>query len=205
MTLIIGHGAPLVRGEFERDAAIRFAVQEPQLGTGHAVDQARAHFMPAREGDDVLVLCGDGPLICPATLRTLLGTHRSTGAATATLATAVIADPSGYGRIERDANGDFRRIVEQKDATPEQLVLREIHPPYYCFKVGDLFNALSRLTTKNKSGEYYLTDVFELLLREGKRVAVVDAVPPEDVLSVNTPAAVGGGGSNPPFAQGARG
>lgn len=186
ITLIIGHGAELVRAAFDRDASIRFAMQMPQLGTGHAVDQARSHFMPMRADDDVFVLCGDGPLIRPKTLKTLLDTHRRSGAS-ATLATSMIGDPTGYGRIERDAKGDFRRIVEQKDATPEQLKIREVNPSYYCFRVGDLFNALSRVDNKNASGEYYLTDVFELLLKEGKRVAVVDAVPAEDVLSVNTP------------------
>lgn len=186
ITLIIGHGADLVRAAFERDASIRFAMQMPQLGTGHAVDQARPHFMPARADDDVFVLCGDGPLIRPRTLRTLLETHRRSGAS-ATLATSVIPDPQGYGRIERDARGDFRRIVEQKDATPGQLAIREVNPSYYCFRVGDLFSALSRVDNRNASGEYYLTDVFELLLKEGKRVAVVDAVPAEDILSVNTP------------------
>jgi bifunctional UDP-N-acetylglucosamine pyrophosphorylase/glucosamine-1-phosphate N-acetyltransferase len=161
-------------------------MQMPQLGTGHAVDQARELFARGELGDEVLVLCGDGPLIRPHTLQVLLDTHRESGAA-ATLATAVIADPSGYGRIERDAHGSFRRIVEQKDATPEQLKINEINPSYYCFRTADLFDALRRVTNQNASGEYYLTDVFELLLRDGKRVSVVDAVPPEDVLSVNTP------------------
>lgn len=184
--LVIGHGADLVRGAFAGDAALRFAMQMPQLGTGHAVDQARSAFMPMRADDDVLVLCGDGPLIRPATLRALLETHRRTGAS-ATLATSVIADAEGYGRIERDAQGNFRRIVEQKDATPAQRTIREVNPSYYCFRAGDLFDALARVDNTNASGEYYLTDVFELLLREGKHVAVVEAVPPEDVLSVNTP------------------
>lgn len=186
VTLVIGHGAELVRGAFSGDPTIRFAMQMPQLGTGHAVDQARPHFMPARADDDVLVLCGDGPLVRPETLAALLARHRALGAA-ATLATSRVADPSGYGRIERDASGDFRRIVEEKDATPQQRELREINPSYYCFRVGELFSALSRVDNKNAGGEYYLTDVFELLLRDGKRVAVVDAVPTEDVLSVNTP------------------
>lgn len=186
MTLIIGHGADLLRREFADDAGVTFAMQEPQLGTGHAVDQARRDFIPLRASDDVFVLCGDGPLIRPATLAKLLATHRADGAS-ATLATSAIDDPQGYGRIERDADGRFRRIVEQKDATSEQLKLREVNPSYYCFRVGDLFAALSKVDNKNASGEYYITDVFELLLKEGKRVSVVDAVPPEDVLSVNTP------------------
>ena len=184
--LVIGHGADVVRGHFQVAEDVEFVMQMPQLGTGHAVDQARELYARGELGDEVLVLCGDGPLIRPHTLQVLLDTHRESGAA-ATLATAVIPDPSGYGRIERDAHGSFRRIVEQKDATPEQLKIREINPSYYCFRTADLFDALRRVTNQNASGEYYLTDVFELLLRDGKRVSVVDAVPPEDVLSVNTP------------------
>lgn len=184
--LVIGHGADVVRAHFAAAQDVDFVMQMPQLGTGHAVDMARPVFERGALGDDVLVLCGDGPLIRAHTLRTLLSVHRDTGAA-ATLATAVIPDPAGYGRIERDAAGSFLRIVEQKDATPAQLALREVNPSYYCFRSADLFDALRRVTNQNASGEYYITDVFELLLRDGKRVSVVDAVPPEDVLSVNTP------------------
>ena len=187
VVLVIGHGADTVRGHFAGHAGIEFVMQMPQLGTGHAVDMARPVFERGMLGEDVLVLCGDGPLIRAHTLETLLSVHRSTGAA-ATLATAVIPDPTGYGRIERDAKGGFLRIVEQKDATPAQLALREVNPSYYCFRTRELFDALRRVTNQNASGEYYITDVFELLLRDGHRVSVVDAVPPEDVLSVNTPA-----------------
>ena len=162
------------------------AVQDPQLGTGHAVDMARPLFERGALGEETLVLCGDGPLIRPHTLQVLLDTHRSSGAS-ATLATAVIPDPQGYGRIQRDSHGNFARIVEQKDATPAQLAINEVYPSYYCFRTADLFDALTRVTNQNASGEYYITDVFELLLRDGKRVSVVDAVPAEDVLSVNTP------------------
>ena len=183
---MIGHGADVVRAHFQGQPDVEFVMQMPQLGTGHAVDMARPVFARGLLGDEVLVLCGDGPLIRPHTLQVLLDTHRESGAA-ATLATAVIPDPTGYGRIERDAHGRFARIVEQKDATPEQLGLREINPSYYCFRTADLFDALKRVTNQNASGEYYITDVFELLLKDGKRISVVDAVPPEDVLSVNTP------------------
>jgi UDP-N-acetylglucosamine diphosphorylase/glucosamine-1-phosphate N-acetyltransferase len=186
VVLVVGHGAPLVRGHFAGRPGTEFVVQDPQLGTGHAVDMARPLFERGMLGEEVLVLCGDGPLIRPHTLDVLLGTHRSTGAA-ATLATAVVPDPTGYGRIERDASGGFARIVEHKDASPAQRAIREVNPSYYCFRTADLFDALRRVTNQNASGEYYLTDVFELLLRDGRRVSVVDAVPPEDVLSVNTP------------------
>jgi bifunctional UDP-N-acetylglucosamine pyrophosphorylase / glucosamine-1-phosphate N-acetyltransferase len=186
IVLVIGHGAHLVRAHFDGQPDIEFAMQSPQFGTGHAVDQARPVFARGRLGDETLVLCGDGPLIRPATLQALLDTHRESGAS-ATLATALLDDATGYGRIERDAAGQFLRIVEQKDATPAQLAIREVNPSYYCFRTEHLFDALTRVTNQNASGEYYITDVFELLLRSGRRVSVVDAVPPQDVLSVNTP------------------
>ena len=186
VVLVVGHGAPLVRGHFAGRPGTEFVVQDPQLGTGHAVDMARPLFERGMLGEETLVLCGDGPLVRPHTLDVLLATHRRTGAA-ATLATAVVQDPAGYGRIERDAAGGFARIVEHKDASPAQRAIHEVNPSYYCFRTADLFDALRRVTNQNASGEYYLTDVFELLLRDGRRVSVVDAVPPEDVLSVNTP------------------
>lgn len=186
IVLVVGHGAELVRAHFAGQHDIEFVVQAPQLGTGHAVDQSRPLLAgePTRE---LLVLCGDGPLIRASTLRALLAAHRTSGAS-ATLATSVIDEPTGYGRIERDADGRFLRIVEQKDATLAQLGIREVNPSYYCFTAGDLFRTLSRVDNKNANGEYYITDTFGLLRDEGRTVAVVDAVPASDVLSVNTPA-----------------
>lgn len=170
---------------------LRFVTQPAQLGTGHAVQQAEPALFPANANgsplaDDVLVLYGDGPLIRAETLHTLVERHRASGAA-ATLATAVLPDPTGYGRIVRDANGDFMLIREQKDANDAERAIREVNPGYYCFRTGDLFDALRRVGRANASGEIYLTDVFEILLRAGRRIEVVAAVPPEDVLSVNTP------------------
>jgi len=185
IVVVVGHMADLVRSSLADEPGVSFVDQTEQLGTGHAVDQAREVFADTPD-HDVLVLCGDGPLIRAETLRTLLDTHRST-AADATLATAVIDDPSGYGRIVRDADGGFERIVEQKDATPEQLAIREVNPSYYCFRSGPLFDRLSRIDNRNANGEYYVTDVLGIARREGSTVSVVDAVPPEDVLSVNTP------------------
>jgi UDP-N-acetylglucosamine diphosphorylase/glucosamine-1-phosphate N-acetyltransferase len=187
VVLVVGHMAELVSEAFRSDTpACHFVTQNPQLGTGHAVDQARPLFAAGTLGEHCFVLCGDGPLIRPETLRKLLDRHLTAGAS-ASLATSVVADATGYGRIERDAHGRFRRIVEQKDATDAQRAIREINPSYYLFRTRDLFDALTRVTNQNASGEYYITDVFELLLKDGKRVEVVDAVPPEDVLSVNTP------------------
>ncbi len=187
VVLVVGHMAELVQETFSHDRpACHCVLQRPQLGTGHAVDQARPLYVQHTLGEHCFVLCGDGPLIRAETLATLLARHLATGAA-ASLATSVIPDPSGYGRIQRDSQGRFQRIVEQKDTTAAQRMIGEINPSYYLFRTRDLFDALTRVTNQNASGEYYITDVFELLLKDGHHIEVVDAVPPEDVLSVNTP------------------
>ena len=179
---VVGYKQELVR-EALAGFDCEFAVQEQQLGTGHAV--LSAEHLGGWTGD-VFVLCGDGPLIRPATLSQMLDRQRSTGAS-ATLATSVIDDPSGYGRIVRDEGGGFARIVEQKNATPLELAIREVNPSYYCFEAQGLFDALHRVERNETTGEYYLTDVPALLKAEGRRVEVIDAVPPEDVLSINSP------------------
>lgn len=187
VVLVVGHGQEHVKGIFDGERGIVFVTQEPQLGTGHAVDQARSIFDDVILSEaDIFVLAGDGPLIRSRTLKQLLKVHRSTNAA-ATLATAVIDDPAGYGRIVRDSNGRFERIVEQKDASEAERAIREVNPSYYCFQAGPLFDCLSRIDNDNASGEYYITDVLALLLADGYRVEVVDAVPPDDILSINTP------------------
>ncbi len=180
---VVGYKQELVREALKGYENIEFAVQEEQLGTGHAVMMAAPMFNGA--AGEVFVLAGDGPLIREATLRTMLDTHRSAPAA-CTLATSVIDDPTGYGRIVRDAQGRFRAIVEHKNATPEQRAIREVNPSYYCFDTGKLFETLKRVNRNAVSNEYYITDVPELLLKEGARVEVIPAVPPEDVLSINT-------------------
>ncbi|MFM7132943.1 MAG: NTP transferase domain-containing protein [Planctomycetota bacterium] len=186
--LIVGHGAEIVRGEFAGagDGDIEFATQMPQLGTGHAVMMARGLLEPAAAATDAFVLCGDGPLIRAATLEQLLSVHRGQRAA-ATLATSVIPDPKGYGRIVRDSAGRMERIVEHKDATEAERAIREVNPSYYCFRVDDLLAALSEVGNANAGGEYYLTDVFGILRGKGRDVAAVDAVPAEDILSINDP------------------
>jgi bifunctional UDP-N-acetylglucosamine pyrophosphorylase/glucosamine-1-phosphate N-acetyltransferase len=183
IVLVVGYKQEQVRGLFQDDRDIEFALQADQRGTGHAV-QCAAPLLRGFEGD-VLVLCGDGPLIRAETLANLVARHRSTGAAM-TLATSVISDPSGYGRIVRDGRGQFMAIVEHKDASAEQLAIREVNPSYYCFRWRDLEDALSSLRPNARSNEYYITDVPDILQAQGKRIEVIDAVPPEDVLSINT-------------------
>jgi bifunctional UDP-N-acetylglucosamine pyrophosphorylase/glucosamine-1-phosphate N-acetyltransferase len=186
IVLVVGHGADIVRDIFADGCDdIIFVMQHEQRGTGHAVmcaSDALADF----EGD-VLVLAGDGPLIRAETIRKMRTHHEATGAA-ATLATAVIEDPAGYGRIVRDASNRFKAIVEDRDAAPEQQQIHEIYPSYACFDARKLFASLDDLQPNAKSGEYYITDLPAMLLAGGDRVELLAAVPPEDVLSINTPA-----------------
>jgi UDP-N-acetylglucosamine diphosphorylase/glucosamine-1-phosphate N-acetyltransferase len=185
--VVVGYKQELVRDALAGVPEIEFAVQDQQLGTGHAVLCAESTLLAAkRVSEATLVLAGDGPLIRPDTIRLLLDRHARTRAA-ATLATAIIDDPTGYGRIVRDAQGAFTGIVEHKNATPAQRETREINPSYYCFRTGVLFDALRAVTRNPLSGEYYLTDVLGLLLSRGERVEVAPGVPPQDVLSINTP------------------
>lgn len=181
--LVVGFQGDMVRDAFAGQDDVEFVEQAQPLGTGHAVMQAES-MLKDFDGD-LLVLAGDGPLIRAETLGRLLKTHRQTGAA-ATLGTARIADPAGYGRIVRDAQGRFDRIVEDKDATPDEKRLNEINPSYYCFDARRLFAALHRLTNANASGEYYLTDVCAILRGDGTTVEVVDAVSADEVHSINT-------------------
>ncbi len=191
VVVVVGYGQQLVREALADFPQVQFAVQDEQLGTGHAVRCAQPHFESdgSIEECDVFVLCGDGPLIRTETLGVLLDRHRAGGSgqsAAATLATSVIADPTGYGRVVRDEGGQFVEIVEHKVATPEQLAICEVNPSYYCFQAVRLFWALERVERNETSGEYYVTDAPRILLEAGHRVEVVDAVPPEDVLSINT-------------------
>ncbi len=187
VVVVVGYQAGKVQDAVLNHAPagpVEFRMQEEQLGTGHAVMCAAESYTDRDE--DAFVLCGDGPLIRAATLAKMLELHKAK-AASATLATATLEDPSGYGRVVRDASGTFTGIVEQKNATPDQLAIREVNPSYYCFRSKDLFAALDRIEKNELTGEYYITDVPALLLAEGRTVEVIDAVPAEDVLSINTP------------------
>lgn len=190
IVLIVGHRSEDVEAVFEGDRDdLLMARQDEQLGTGHAARCAEASLRDAGfldGGGDVLVLAGDGPLIRASTIEIMHRRHVGAGAA-GTLATSVIEDPTGYGRIVRDANGRFEAIVEHKNATDEQRAIREVYPSYACFDVAKLFDCLGRLEPDELSGEYYVTDVPAMLRDRGETVEVVDAVPPEDVLSINTP------------------
>ncbi|HEY7119955.1 MAG TPA: NTP transferase domain-containing protein [Tepidisphaeraceae bacterium] len=181
--MVVGHGKDQIKAEFGADRRIAWVEQTEQLGTGHAAMVCRDELKKHPHGD-VFILAGDGPLIRGEVLRTLHNAHRDEHAA-ASMATAVLDDPSGYGRVVRDADGNFVEIVEQLDCTPEQREIREVFPSYYCVRSEDLLDALGKLTNKNKKGEYYLTDIFGILRKAGKQVVAVQAVTADDVIGVN--------------------
>ncbi len=185
IVLVVGHGSDIIRDTFKGDDAdIRYVEQTEQLGTGHAT--LCAEPVLRKFVGDVVVLAGDGPLIRAATISAMRSTHLKTDAA-ATLATSVIDDPTGYGRVVRDADNRFEAIVEQKNATDEQKAIREIYPSYACFQAGELFELLRALEPNALTGEYYITDIPAMLRDAGRPVELIDSVPPEDVLSINTP------------------
>ena len=179
---VIGHGKDLVIDAFADDGDITWVEQSPQLGTGHAVMVCRDHV---QEYDHVLVLCGDGPLIRAETIRELLARHLAERNA-ATLATAVLDDPTGYGRICRDADGRLQGIVEHNDCTPPQRQIHEVNPSYYCFQVPALLPALDGLQPNNAKKEYYITDTLTLMQQAGGSLAAIPNVPPEDIYSINS-------------------
>lgn len=180
--MVVGHGKDEIINRFQDDKRITWVEQTEQLGTGHAAKMCVPHLRD--EPGDVFILTGDGPLIRDEVLRTLLNAHRDEQAA-GSMATAVLDDPTGYGRIIRDDAGEFVEIAEQADATPEQREIREVFPSYYCIKGPELVQVLSKITNNNKKREYYLTDLYGILRKEGKKVVAVEAVTAEDVLAVN--------------------
>jgi len=133
----------------------------------------------------VMVLAGDGPLVTAGTLKKLLEAHRAEKAA-CTLATCILPDPQKYGRIVRDREGDLLGIVEYLDATEDQRAIREVNVSLYCYDAGALRGVIGRITNHNAKGEYYLTDTVSLLRSAGEKLAAVAAVPPEEVISINT-------------------
>jgi bifunctional UDP-N-acetylglucosamine pyrophosphorylase/glucosamine-1-phosphate N-acetyltransferase len=178
--VVLGHGGDEVRRAVGEDAEVVF--QEEQLGTAHALLQAegRLRGFPG----EILVLCGDTPLIRSTTLADLVARHRSRGAA-ATLATARLEDPTGYGRVLRGPAGEVRGIREEKDATGSERGIREVNAGIYCFSTGELFELLAGLTPDNQQGEFYLTDVVARMVERGLVVADYALEDPEEILGVN--------------------
>ena len=177
---IVGHGAEMVKEQL--GDRTNYALQAEQLGTGHAVVQAES-FLKGKKGT-TLVISGDTPLLTTETLNNLFDYHQGKNAS-ATILTAQAADPTGYGRIVRDRVGIVEKIVEQKDASIEEALIQEINTGTYCFDNELLFDALAKLDTDNAQGEYYLTDIIEILKEDGKIIAAYQTEDFHESLGVN--------------------
>jgi len=186
--VIVGHQADKVK-ESLKGLEVEFVLQTEQKGTGHAVMQA----LPVIQNfaGELLVLYGDVPLIRPETINSLLKKHREERNA-CTMLTTIIDQPGGYGRIIRGADGSVAKIVEAKDASPEELAVKEINPAIYVFENQKLVEALGLLKPNNKQGEYYLTDVIGIFKGRGKKITAQIVEDSREVLGINTPEELAG-------------
>jgi bifunctional UDP-N-acetylglucosamine pyrophosphorylase/glucosamine-1-phosphate N-acetyltransferase len=182
MYVVVGYGGEQVRQYFNDAKDIIWVEQQEQLGTAHAVLCCKEQL---KDFDGrTLILCGDGPLIRAEVLQSLIDSYRA-GNYAAVLATAILDDPIGYGRIIRDDSGHIKAIVEHNDCSDEQLKIKEVNPSYYLFNNKILFEALTEVRPDNVKGEYYLTDALAIILGKGHTVSAVTAVRPEEALSIN--------------------
>ena len=177
---VVGHGAEMVKQQLGDKS--EYVLQAEQLGTAHAVQQAEA-ILSSEEGT-TLVVCGDTPLIRPETMQALFEHHQAKKAK-ATILTAIAENPTGYGRILRGDNGQVEQIVEQKDASAEQQLVKEINTGTYCFDNKALFETLKLVKNDNAQGEYYLPDVIEILQKQGEVVEAYVTGDFEETLGVN--------------------
>lgn len=165
------------------DSKIKTALQEPQLGTGHAVMQAR-DFISAHKDDDILILNGDGPLMDADTINKAYAYHTE-NKNVITLVSAIVSDTNGIGHIKRDENGTLLRIVEHKDATDEEKLINESNAGVYWFNGASLLYALDNITNNNVQNEYYLTDSLEILIGKGENAGAYVCENYEAVLGAN--------------------
>jgi UDP-N-acetylglucosamine diphosphorylase/glucosamine-1-phosphate N-acetyltransferase len=180
--LIIGHQRDKVK-ELCKEYPIQYAVQDEQLGTAHALMQTESLLGDYKH--DLLVLSGDVPLLTDSTLECLITTHQSSGAI-ATLLTANLNNPSGYGRIKRNSEGNVEKIVEHKDASSEELKIKEINVGIYIFKTDPLFKNLVKIDNNNAQGEYYLPDVVTIYVDHHEKVVAQLADNFDETRGINT-------------------
>jgi len=178
--VVIGSGAQLVE---QTIAGVEFVLQEEQLGTGHAVLSAKENF--AESEGTVLILCGDTPLLTSKLLNNFRAAHENSNCA-ATVLTAKMPDATGYGRIIREEDGTFKKIVEEKDANELEKKIREVNAGAYCFDVRKLFGALEKVKNDNAQGEYYLPDVLTILKDAGEKVGAFTAEYADETLGINS-------------------
>jgi len=180
---VIGYRADLVKEALQSDPNINFALQEEQLGTGHAVMMCREAV--ANHNGPVIVVAGDSPMMQSDSIAALLKDYAETSPA-CILGTLIHEDPTGLGRIGRDGDGNFTGIVEHKDATEEQRAINEVNMSTYVFDCQKMLGALDRLTDNNTQKEYYITDVPGIMLSDKEDVRALPVLKPIEALSVNT-------------------
>ncbi|WP_180137606.1 sugar phosphate nucleotidyltransferase [Desulfoluna butyratoxydans] len=183
VVVVVGHQADAVKAAVARRHAALFARQDEQLGTGHAVMCARHAVGEATR--QVVILCGDVPLVRPETLKELVRAHEAAGRAVSVLAVS-LDDPTGYGRMVTGDNGALLRIVEEKDAGADEKAIKEINSGIYCVDADFLFSALDKVKSDNAQGEYYLTDIVEIAVQDGAGAGVVTGGSAREVTGVNT-------------------
>ena len=183
MYVVVGYNSEKVKERFRDCNDITWVIQPEQKGTAHAVMCCKEYLKEF--SGETLLLCGDGPLIRAETLKTVIAKHEAERAA-ATLATAILEDPTGYGRIARDAYGNIQGIVEHSNCTPEQLKIQEVNPSYYLFDNKIFFEYVQQVQPDKVKGEFYVTDALAMIIESGHKVVAVTAVRPEEAISVNS-------------------
>ena len=183
IVVIVGHKAELVKEAFKDVPNLGFALQEPQLGTGHAVICAQDDLMDHK--GDVLILCGDVPGISQVTLLNLIEKHRSQNYELTVLGMEP-SDPAHYGRLVTAANGELTRIVEYRDANPEQRKIRQVNAGIYLARTQTMLKHLPLLKTENDQNEYYLTDLVEIMHKRGMKVGYSLCSDPTEVAGINS-------------------
>ncbi len=180
MITIIGHGSDLVKDQL--GDRTKYALQEEQLGTGHAVQMAES-YLKGKQGTTIVV-CGDTPLLTGETLSELMNYHEDQQAQV-TVLTSILEDPTGYGRVIRNEHNEVEKIVEHKDASEDELSVNEINTGVYCFDNHLLFDALDNVSNDNSQGEYYLPDVLSIAKERGLKVVAYTTPNFEETIGVN--------------------
>ena len=180
--VVVGYQADLVRAELQEEAGVEFAEQTEQLGTGHAVMMCREQL--EQHQGPVLVIAGDQCMVQVSSVKKLFEIFQSEQPA-CLLGTVDKAEPTGYGRVLRDEDGNFTGIVEEKDATDQQRAITEVNVSTYVFEASELLSTLDQLTSENAQQEYYLTDCPALLLAAGKKVSAHKVLEPCESMSIN--------------------
>jgi bifunctional UDP-N-acetylglucosamine pyrophosphorylase/glucosamine-1-phosphate N-acetyltransferase/UDP-N-acetylglucosamine pyrophosphorylase len=184
LVVVVGYRADLVRRELAGEPDIEFADQTEQLGTGHAVMMCRPQLAAHR--GPVVIVAGDSPLLQASSVGALLDEFADRRPA-CLIGTVRRDDPTGYGRIVRDAAGNFTSIVEEKDASPDERAIREVNVSTYVFDAQELLAALDSLRADNSQREYYITDCPAIMMSAGKQVAALNVLKPIEALSINSP------------------